>query len=119
MSSQTSTGLLATTSFFDKERGKTFVVQYPSFDLMMSDSFLSLRADRDKLSQNALVRLKCLLILLSLPEVALEETAENLEDIADFYADRFPQVSLPNTSASTIKGALKSARVRPPIVLEP
>jgi hypothetical protein len=119
MSSQTSTGLLATTSFFDKERGKTFIVQCPSFDIMMSDSFLSLRTDRDKLSQNAILRLKCLLILLSLPEVALEEAAENLEDIANFYTDRFPQASLPNTLASTIKGTLKSAQVRPPIVLEP
>ncbi len=85
----------------------------------MSESFLSWRTDTDRLPQSKLILLlKCLLILQALPEIALEEAAENLEGIADFYRDRSPQASLPNIPTGTIKGRLKSAQVRPPIVLE-
>jgi len=105
---------------FDRESGKTIVIQYPSFDLMMSDSSLSFRTDWSRLPVSKLVALlKCLLILQSLPESALEEAADDLEKVADFYSDRFPQANLPPIPSSSIKGRLKSARVRPPIVLEP
>lgn len=118
--SQSSTGLSANKSFFDKESGKTYVIQSPSFDLMMSDYSVSLRTDSNRLSQNKFIALlKCVLILQFLPETALEEAATNLKEIAEFYVDRSPQASLPNISVSSIKGKLKSAQVRPPIVLEP
>ena len=86
---------------------------------MMSDSSLSFRTDWNRLSFNKSISLlKCLLILQSLPESALEEAAEELEKVVDFYSDRFPQVNLPTISSSNIKGKLIPAKVRPPIVLE-
>ncbi|MCL1467378.1 hypothetical protein [Argonema galeatum] len=63
--------------------------------------------------------LKCLVILQSLPEAALEEAADELKGIADFYSDRFSQANLPIIPASSIKGKLRSVQISPPIVLEP
>lgn len=87
---------------------------------MMSSDIVSLKTNSNQLSQNKLIALlTCLLILQFLPEAALEEAAENLKEIAEFYADRSPQASLPNISTSSIKGKIKSTQVRPSIVLEP
>jgi hypothetical protein len=86
---------------------------------MMSDSSLSLKTDWNRLSPSKLIALlKCLQILQSLPESALEETAKELERVADFYSDYFPQANLPTIPATSIKGKLKSSKVRSPIVLE-
>lgn len=104
----------------DRESGKTLIVQHPSFELMMSDSSLSFRSDWNRLPLSKFIALlKCLLILQSLPESALEEAAEELQGIADFYSDRFSQANLSTIPASRVKGKLKSAQVRPPIVVEP
>lgn len=86
----------------------------------MSNSSLSFRTDWNHLPNSRLIALlKCLLILQSLPEAALEEAAGELEGIADFYSDRSHQAILPTIPASSIKGKLKALQVRPPIVLEP
>jgi len=63
--------------------------------------------------------LKCLLIIQTLPEAALEEAAEELEGIYRFYADRLPQINIPTIPVSSIRGKLRATQVRPPIVLEP
>lgn len=105
---------------FDRESGKPIIIQHPSFDLMMSGSSLSFRTDSHHLSPDKLLLfLKCLLIIQTLPEAALEEAAEELEGISRFYANRLPQVSLPKIPTSNIKGNLRATEVRPPIVLEP
>ncbi|HBE20472.1 MAG TPA: hypothetical protein DEG17_21135 [Cyanobacteria bacterium UBA11149] len=86
---------------------------------MVSDSSLFFKTNWNPLSQTQLIALlKCLVYLQSLPEAALEEAAEELEKIADFYSDRLPQTNLPTNPVSSIKGKLKAAQVRPPIVLE-
>jgi hypothetical protein len=86
---------------------------------MMSGSSVSVRTDWNRLPRPTLsALLKCLFILQSLPESALEEAADELKGISDFYSDRFPPANLPTIPASSIKGKLKSAKVRPPIVLE-
>jgi hypothetical protein len=104
---------------FDRENGKTLVIKYPPFDLMMSDSSLSFKTDLYRLSEIRLIALlKCLLILQSMPEIAVGEAAERLERIAEFYSNRSPQENLPAISASTIKGKLRSVQIRPPIILE-
>ncbi|MDG3496249.1 hypothetical protein FEV09_17020 [Pseudanabaena catenata USMAC16] len=85
----------------------------------MSDSSFSLTTDWQSLSPEKLILLlKCLLMIKALPEAALEETVEELESISRFYANRFPQSSLPVIPASTIKGKLKQVQVRPTITLE-
>lgn len=86
----------------------------------MSDSSLSFRTEWQHLSPDKwMLLLKCLLILKTLPEAALEEAYEELEGISRFYANRLPQVNSPMISASSIKGKLRATQVRPPIVLEP
>lgn len=118
--SQTSSGIALNNVVFDRESGKPIIIQHPSFDLMMSGSSLSFRTDSQRLSPDKLILLiKCLLIIQTLPEAALEEAAEELEGISLFYANRLPQVNLPMIPASSIKGKLKATQVRPPIVLEP
>ncbi len=118
--SQTSSGITLNNVVFDRESGKPIVIQYPSFDLIMSGSSLSFRTDWQGLSPDKLMLLlKCLLIIQTLPETALEEAAEELEGISRFYANRLPQVNSPMIPSSSIKGKLKATQVRPPIVLEP
>lgn len=118
--SQTSSGIALNNVVFDRESGKPIVIQYPSFDLMMSGSSLSFRTDSQRLSPDKLMLLlKCLLIIQTLPEAALEEAAEELEGISRFYADRLPQINVPTIPASSIRGKLRTTEVRPPIVLEP
>lgn len=86
---------------------------------MMSNTSLSFKTDWNRLPPSKLIALlKCLLILQSLPESALEEAAKELEGIANFYSDYFPQVDLSTIPVNNIKGKLKSAKVRPPIILE-
>ncbi len=63
--------------------------------------------------------LKCLLIIQTLPEAALEEASEELEGIYHFYTNRLPQANLTMIAASTIRGKLSSMQVRPPLALEP
>lgn len=105
---------------FDRESGKAIVIQYPSFDLMMSGSSLSLRTDSYRLSPDKLMLLlKCLLIIQTLPEAALKEASEELAGIDRFYKSRLPQANLPMIATSTIRGKLSAPQVRPPIVLEP
>ena len=85
----------------------------------MSDSSFSFTTDWQSLSPEKLILLlKCLLIIKNLPETALEETVEELENISRFYTNRFPQSSLPVIPANTIKGKLRQMQVRPPIMLE-
>jgi len=118
--SQTSSGIPLNNVVFDRESGKPIVIQYPSFNLIMSGSSLSFRTDWQGLPPDKLMLLlKCLLIIQTLPETALEEAAEELEGISRFYADLLPQVNLPIIPASSIKGKLRATQVRPPIVLEP
>jgi hypothetical protein len=105
---------------FDRESGKTLVIEYPSFDLVMSDSLLSFTTDLNRLPRTKLFTLlKCLLILQSLPEIALEEAVGEIAEIANFHANRFPRSRLPAVPGSSIRGALRSAQIRPPIVLGP
>jgi hypothetical protein len=118
--SQTSSGIAIKNYVFDRESGRPIVIEYPSFDVMMSDSSVSLRTDWRRLPPDKLILLlKCLLIIQVLPEAALEEAAEELEGIARFYSNRLPQANLPIIPASSIKGKLRATQVRPPIVLEP
>lgn len=118
--SQTSSSVSLSNVIFDRESGKAIVIQYPSFDLMMSGSSLSFRTDSYRLSPDKwMLLLKCLLIVQTLPEAALEEASEELEGIYRFYSNRLAQANLPVIPASTIKGKLNATQVRPPIVLEP
>lgn len=96
------------------------MIQYPSFDLIMSDTSLSFRTDSYRLSPDKLMLfLKCLLIIQNLPEAALEEACEELEGISHFHKNRLPQTSITTIPASSIRGKLRATKVRPPIVLEP
>lgn len=118
--SQTSSGIALNNIVFDRESGKPIIIQYPSFDLIMSGTSLSFRTDWQGLSLDKLILLlKCLLIIQTLPETALEEAVEDLNEISRFYANRLPQVNLPMISSSSIKGKLRATEVRPPIILEP
>lgn len=118
--SQTSGGIPIKNRIFDRESGKPIIIQSPCFDLMMSDSSLSLRTDWRRLPQDKLiVLLKCLLILQTMPEAGLQEAADELEAISRFYSNRLSQTNLPMIPASSIKGKLRATQVRPPIVLEP
>ena len=104
---------------FDRESGKAITIQYPSLDLRISNSPVSFRANWDHLPVSQLIALlKCLLILQYLPQSALEEAADELERVADFYSNRSPQSSVSSIPASSVNGRLRSAHVRPPIVLE-
>ncbi len=118
--SQTSSGVALNNTVFDRESGKPITIQYPSFDLIMSDASLSFRTDAYRLSSGRLVLLlKCLLIIQDLPEAALEEACEELGGISRFHKNRLPQASIPTIPASSIRGKLRATQVRPPIVLEP
>lgn len=118
--SQTSSGTTLTNVVLDRESGKAIVIQYPSFDLMMSGSSLSFRTDSYRLSPDKLMLLlKCLLIIQALPEAALEEASEELEGIYRFYRNRLPQANSTMIPATNIRGTLSAMQVRPPIVLEP
>lgn len=87
---------------------------------MMSGSSLSFRTDSCRLPPDKLMLLiKCLLIIQTLPEAALEEASEELEGIYRFYINRLPQANMPMISAGSIKGKLNAMQIRPPIVLEP
>lgn len=119
--SQTSSGATLSNVVLDRESGRAIVIQYPSFDLMMSGSSLSFRTDLCRLSPDKLMLLlKCLLIVQALPEAALEEASEELEGIYHFYMNRLPQTHETMIPATTnIRGTLSAMQVRPPIVLEP
>lgn len=118
--SQTSSGVTLNNVILDRESGKAIVIQYPSFDLMMSGSSLSLRTDSYRLSPDKLVLLlKCLLVIQKLPESALEEASEELEGIYHFYMNRLPQANTPIIPANNLRGKLRAMQVSPPIVLEP
>ncbi|NER28440.1 MAG: hypothetical protein F6J89_12595 [Symploca sp. SIO1C4] len=85
----------------------------------MSESSLLLRTDRYPISSKGLLELiKCFIILQSLPESALEEAAEELEGIAQFYSNRTPQSTQAILPSKIIKGKLQSKQVRSTIVLE-
>lgn len=104
---------------FDRDSGKPIVIQYPVFDLMMSDGSLSFRTSSHLLPIDKLTLLiKCFLALQTLPEVALQEAYEELEGISSFYRGRSPRSALPTISESSIKGKLRVPQVRPTIVLE-
>ncbi|NEP57663.1 MAG: hypothetical protein F6K31_11665 [Symploca sp. SIO2G7] len=86
----------------------------------MSESSLSFKTSWQSLAPDKFILLlKCLFIIQTLPESALEEAAEVLEEIFNFYANRSSQLNLPTVSTSNIKGKLKTTQLRPPIVLEP
>jgi hypothetical protein len=109
---QTSSGVNLNDLAFDRESGKTFIIHYPSFGLVMSGASLPVRLDRPGLSRDNLIKLaKCLIILQFLPEEALEETTGQLEGIYRFYKDREAQIGLPKPSVNKIKGKLQSKQV--------
>lgn len=115
---QASTGMVIQEIACYGESGKTIVVELPK-SVTMSATSLSFRTDWNNVPiSNLLALLKCLVILRSLPQDALEEAAEELKGIADFYSDRLPQANLPVIPVSSIKAKLMPAQVRPPIVLE-
>jgi hypothetical protein len=117
---QTSSGIASNHVVLDRESGKALVIEYPAFDLMMSATSLSLKTDAHRLSPDKLMLLlKCLIIIQTLPEAALEEASEELEGIYHFYSDRSKQSNLTAIPASSIRGQLSAMQVRPPIVLEP
>lgn len=117
MHSQTSTGIDTENLVFNRASGKLLVIQYPSFDLVMSDSLLSFRTDGHRMQPRRLIALlKCLLILQTLPEGMLEEAAEKLESIPRFYSNRFPETSVPAFPPKLIEDKLASKQVRPPVV---
>jgi hypothetical protein len=110
--SQTSSGIALDNIIFDRESGKPF-------ELVMSNTSLAFRTDWQHLSPSKLILLlKCLFLIQSLPETALQEAAEELEEISHFYANRSPQSSVPTIPVSRIRGKLRAIQVRPPIVLE-
>ncbi|WP_411728634.1 hypothetical protein [Methyloglobulus sp.] len=113
-------GFAINNTAIDRESGKTYVIQYPSFGLAMSAPSLSVRLNRHDLSaDNSIQLIKCLLIIQSLPEAAFEETADELEGIYHFYKDRQTQINLPKPPAKKIKGKLRAKQVRPAFILEP
>ena len=117
MHSQTSTGIDTENLVFDRASGKSLVIKYPSFDLVMSDSSLSFRTDWHRIAPRRLsALLKCLLILQTLPEATLEEAAEKLESIPRFYSNRLPEASVPALPPKLIKDKLASQQVRSPVV---
>jgi hypothetical protein len=117
---QTSTGIPLKNSVFDRESGKDIVVHFPSFDLIVSNYSLSLSIGQDRLPLNRMIALlKCLVMIQSLPEAGLEEAVEGLERVADFYTERSTEANVPTIPASSIRGKIRAAQVRPPIVLEP
>lgn len=117
MYSQTSTGIDTENLVFDRASGKSLVIQYPSFDLVMSDSSFSFKTDWHRIPPRRLIALlKCLLILQTLPEAALEEAAEKLEGIQRFYSNRLPETPVPTLPPKLIKDKLASKQARPTIV---
>ena len=95
------------------------MIQYPSFDLMMSNSSLSFRTDSHRLSSDKLaLLLRCFLIIQALPVDALEEASEELEGIYRFYVNRLPQSNEAMIPASSIRGTLSATQVRPTLVLD-
>ncbi len=118
--SQTSTGDFLVNLLIDRKAGRTITGNYPSFDLTMSDSSLSLTTHWREFPQDKLIALiKCLLILQSLPEDALDESVTQLENIASFYSNLSPEKIVPVIPASSIRGKLRAIQPVPPIVLEP
>lgn len=119
--SETSTGITTEESFlFSKRNGRQIEIKKPFDDSVMSESSLLFRTDRYGISSKGLLELiKCFLILQSLPEPALEEAADELEGIAEFYSNRTPQATQSILPPKIIKGKLQSKQVRPTIVLEP
>lgn len=94
------------------------VVELPT-RITMSATSLSFKTDWNNVPvSNLPALLKCLVILQSLPQNALEEAVEELKEIAVFYATPLPQEKLPVIPASNIKNKLMPAQVRPSIVLE-
>lgn len=71
------------------------------------------------LPNKILLLLKCFMLIQDLPEEALKESLETLEEISEFYAERSTQNSLPTSQDTKIIGKITSTEVRSPIVLEP
>ena len=120
--SQTSTGKFPGQFLGDIDRkvGKTIILDHPSFSVTMSGSSLSLTTNWREFPQHKLIALiKCLLILQSLPEDALDESVTQLEDIASFYSNLSPEKIVPVIPASSIRGKLRAIQIRQPIILEP
>ena len=107
----TSSATFSSNVVLDRESGRAITIQYPSFDLRLTNSSL---LSPDKVA----LLVKCLLIIQALPEAALEEASEELEDIYHFHSNRLPQTSTTMIPASTIRSRLNTMQVRPPIVLE-
>ena len=115
---QTSSGMDSNNSVFDRETGESIIIHHPSFGIT-SDPFVSFRNEGESsYSGKMLLLLKCLVIIASLPEAALEETVEELEGISRFHVNRFPSDDIPVIASSNVKGKLGTPKVRPPIVLE-
>jgi hypothetical protein len=116
--SQTSSGITSNT-LLDREGGSYTVVQHPSFDLVLSETSVSFRTDLYRLTPDRLMLwLKCLLLIQTLSEAALEEASRELEEIARFYMNRMSG-NVSTISTSVVKGKLEKAQIRPHIVLEP
>lgn len=121
---KTSSGIAHNKVICDRETGKLIRIEFPSFDVFMSDSSLSLRTDLSSMSPDKLILwLKCLLIiqaLLELPEsaLALQEASEELEGIFRFYQNRLPQDNLSVITSNKIKSKLRATEIRPAFTLE-
>ena len=106
--------------FIDRETGKE--IQLYSSDLVISSTSLSLTTDLTELSLDSLIAfLKCWFILQqlkNLPEKALKEAAEELEEILNFYSDYSPQTTTKKLQPKVLKATITSTKTRPPIVLD-
>lgn len=116
---QTSAEIIGNNVIVDRVSGKPFIIQNPFFDLMLSGSTLSFVTDSQRISNDKLVLiLKCLLIIQALPEAAIDETANELNSIYNFYKDRQTHLSLAKPPAKKIKGKLRAKKNRPAFILE-
>ncbi len=106
--------------FIDRETGKE--IQLYSGDLVVSSTSLSLTTDLTELSlDNLIAFLKCWFLLQklkNLSEKALQEAAEELEEILNFYSDYSPPTTAKKLEPKVFKGTIMPAKIRPPIILD-
>ncbi|WP_107668611.1 hypothetical protein [Cyanothece sp. BG0011] len=106
--------------FIDRETGKE--IQLYSSDLVVSSTSLSLTTDLTELSLDSLIAfLKCWFLLQklkNLSEKALQEAAEELEEICNFYSDYSPPTTTNKLEPQVFEATIMPAKIRPPIVLD-
>ena len=62
--------------------------------------------------------LKCMLLLSVLSPEALEEAAQELENIREFYSNRSTEPVQTSLPPQVVKGKIISTQTRPPLVLD-